>query len=288
MRKQLFQHPPNPPASKQWCYHRPFVSALLLISGAAGCMSQPASPETLESGTPPYGLITRHGFTEVLEDGWHFRNDAPIVENFEHGELDGDGYGQANYATSLRPGSGPIQLRRSWGAGVDEVTVTMRWQVSPNMDLETGDGSDAKKIWFLEAPLTNPIYLALTANHEIAFKTQRTAEVDDGAARIQGGYAEPGQIYDLKIYVKLNTVTKSGSSRPDGIATVWLDGERIINKSDMRFRGEDSPLKSTGQYFRSKDGITGIRWNPTWPKGGASPPEPMWERLYSIEVSRGS
>jgi hypothetical protein len=250
-------------------------------------MSQPTSPTSFESETPGElpGLITRHGFREALEDGWHFRDDAPMEKNFQLGEKDGDGYGQANYTTSLEPGSGPIQLRRTWKA-VNEVTVTMRWQVSPNMNYKTGSG--AKKIWFLESALANPIYLALVGDDEIAFMTQGTAEPGDGAARIQGGHINPGQTYDMKIYVKLNSVTPDGSSKPNGIATVWLDGNRIIHSTDMRFRGEDSPQASTGRYFTATDGITGLRWNPTWPGGGEAPVEPMWERLYDIKVSRGA
>lgn len=229
-------------------------------------------------------LITRHTFTETLEDDWHFRNHAPAERNFEHGDTLGDGYGQANYPVTLRPGTGPIQLRRSWDA-VDEITVTMRWQVSPNMEHRTG--SQVKKIWFLEAPLTNPIFLALAANGRVALMTQRTAEQGDGAARMQGGHVTAGQIYDLKVYVKLNSVTAANSSNPDGIATVWLDGRRIMHRTNLRFRGEDSPQRPSGRYFGAHDGITGIRWNPTWPNGGDSPTEPMWERLYSIAVSRG-
>lgn len=270
--------------SPRWCVHRPIVGALVLATTFAACMSQPAAPEDLDTSAPPSGVITRHAFTVPLEDGWHFRNDAAMEKNFEHGELGGDGYGQANYPVTLSPGTGPIQLRRSWHA-VEEVTVTMRWQVSSNMNYQTG--SQVKKIWFLETPITNPIYLALAANNKISFMTQRTSEPGDGAEREDGGYVTPGQIYDLKVYVKLNSVTKGGDSKPDGIATVWLDGQQIIHRTDLRFRGEDSPQRSSGKYFAAHDGITGIRWNPTWPNGGDSPAQPMWERLYYITVARG-
>lgn len=263
------------------------ASALILVV-ATGCMSQPTSPGSLESESTPSetpGLITRHSFTAPLEDGWHFRDDAPTEKNFRHGEMNGDGYGQANYPTSLAPGTGPIQLRRTWNE-VNEVTVRMRWQVSPNMDYKTGSG--VKKIWFLESPRVNPIYLALAGDDAIAIMTQSTAEPGDGAVRIQGGHVRPGQVYDVKVYVKLNSVTADGMSKPNGIATVWLDGERIIHRTDLRFRGEDSPAATSGRYFRATDGISGLRWNPTWPGGGDAPAEPMWERLYDISVSRGA
>lgn len=264
------------------------VATLVTLLGAtAGCMSQPTSPASFEPGSPSEtpGLITRHGFREALEDGWHFRNDVPMEENFQLGEKDGDGYGQANYTTSLEPGSGPIQLRRSWNE-VEEVTVRMRWQVSPNMKYQTGSG--VKKIWYLESPIANPIVLALVGDYGMAIITQGTAESGDGAVRIQGGRIEAGRIYDLEVYVKLNSVTAEGKSKPNGIATVRLDGQRIIHRTDLRFRGEDSPLASTERYFRATDGITGLRWNPTWPGGGDAPVEPMWERLYDIKVSRGA
>jgi hypothetical protein len=268
------------------------MASLSNIAVASPSGGQPASTVAATSpkpDPPPLpavepALITRHEFNQALEDGWHFRDHRPTEKNFEHGHAGGDGYGQANYPVTLSPGSGPIQLRRTWDA-TEEVTVETRWQVSPNFHYQTG--SRAKKIWFLEAPLVNPIYLALGGHNEIALMTQSTAEGRDGATRMQGGRIEPGRIYDLKVHIKLNSTSPDGRSKPDGVATVWLDDERVIHRVDLRFRGEDSPQASTGRYFRAGDGITGLRWNPTWPGGGKPPRELMWERLYGISVLRG-
>ncbi|MFQ5530170.1 MAG: Ig-like domain-containing protein [Gemmatimonadota bacterium] len=228
----------------------------------------------------PAGLITRHTFEAPLENGWTERGEG----NYSNGVLNGDGYGQATYGTNLCVGCGPVQVRRGFDQ-VDELTVRMRWQVSENMDHRTG--SKIKKIFFLENSTTNSIYLALVGDgYQLALITQSTAE---SASRQQGGPGiTPGRIYDVELHIKLNSVDANGNSRPDGIGTVWLDGQRIIHRTDFRFRGEDSPQRDSGKYFSANEGIRGIRWNPTWPNGGDPPAERMWERMYDIGVWSGS
>lgn len=257
----------------------PIYGDLSNVTGASTEESQASAPAPAPSGGE--GIITRHTFSEPFEDGW---SGAPVGSNYAVGTENDDGYGQANYWPSLCVGCGPILVRRGF-TEMDEVTVKMRWQVSKNMDHRTG--SKVKKIFFLENPKTNPIYLALAGDHyQLALFTQSTAE---SATRTQAGPGiTPGQIYDVELYIKLNSVDANGNSNPDGIGTVWLNGERIIHRTNFRFRGEDSPQRESGQYFAAHDGISGIRWNPTWPNGGDPPSELMWERIYDIAVWNGS
>lgn len=237
----------------------------------------------------PGDLITRHTFGAKVEDGWHDRGDG----SYSIGEDDvGGSYGQCLYTTSTRAGTGPIQVRRGWPQ-VDEVTAKVLWRVSPNMD--TATGSQQKKIFFLECPTTNPIIVGFRShtgetNGTIFVALQSTSEPSGGSRLWQGGWkqVEPGRLYRLDTHVKVNSVNADGSSNPDGVLDVWLDGDRIVHADDVRYRGEDSPQKHSGRYFKDDEGISGFRWNPTWPNGGDSPSERMWERIYDIAVYAGA
>ncbi len=239
---------------------------------------------------PPSGnIITQHTFTQRLEDGW--TEHQPPSGWYSIGIDSGETYGQALYTPSLCVGCGPIKVRRGFD-DIDELTVELRWQLSPNFEHNTG--STNKKIFFLEAHSEgtgengpNPIILGAKADGRFYLNLQRTAEQPGGSRIATGGQWEPGRIYDVKLYIKLNSVDTNGNSNPDGIGTVWVDGTRVLHATDYRFRGDDSPQVSTGKWFKSSWGITGIRWNPTWPNGGDSPAENMWERIYNFTVFSG-
>lgn len=234
------------------------------------------------ANTPPPSnddgeVITEHTFTSSVEDGW-----AEPVGSFSHGTENGDGYGQANYGPNLCVGCGPINTWRNFTEEHDEVTVRMRWKLSPNFSHSTG--SNQKKILFLSASGTDPIILGVNANGSFFFNTQRTAE---GARIMYGGSWSPGVEREVVLYVKLNSVDANGNSIPDGVVSVWVDGNRVMHGTDWRFRGHDSPQFDSGNYWEPQHGISSIKWNPTWPNGGDSPSESMWERIYHLKVVSG-
>lgn len=232
-----------------------------------------ATPPPSEGGK----VITEHTFASPVEDGW-----AEPMGNFTHGTEAGDGYGQANYTTGLCVGCGPINTWRNFSEEHNEVTVRMRWKLSPNFKHSTG--SNQKKILFLSASGTDPIILGANANGSFYFNTQRTAE---GARIMYGGSWSPGVEREVVLYVKLNSVDANGNSRPDGVVSVWVDGNRVMHGTDWRFRGHDSPSFDSGNYWEPEHGMNSIKWNPTWPNGGDSPSESMWERIYHIKVVSG-
>ena len=74
---------------------------------------------------------------------------------------------------------------------------------------------------------------------------------------------EAGKWYHLKHRIKMNTPGQNGQpGLNDGIAQAWLDGEMVLNRTDVRYRDIDS-LKIDVFYFSTFFGGGGSQWNTT-------------------------
>ena len=85
---------------------------------------------------------------------------------------------------------------------------------------------------------------------------------DDGPSG-QWERFESGRWYHFKHRVKMNTPGQNGQpGLNDGIVQAWLDGEMVLDRTDVRYRDVDS-LKIDVFYFSTFFGGSGSRWDTT-------------------------
>lgn len=159
---------------------------------------------------------------------------------FEHGfdfvrggKLPGLAGGEANTGGSIPDGT-------------DGFSARMHWRT---------DGSQGSRLKPDTANVTQYIY------HPDANKGD-DLKWDDGPAGNWERF-DSGKWYHLKHRVKMNTPGQNGQpGLNDGIIQAWLDGEMVLNRTDLRFRDVES-LKIDVFYFSTFFGGSGSQWDTT-------------------------
>ncbi len=235
------------------------------------------------SNATPTGTILVNGDFSSHEPGAYsqamvstdFAAAPPWSDGLEEGrgnivEEDGNKFLRVNYPLgAVGPGEGGAQFNVPLGGSYDELYASYRIRFGEGFDFVKGgklpglcggscktggggapdDGFSARGMWRVAgAPVQYMYYVDQTEFYGDDFKWDLAGPT----------VFKPGTWHTIVHHVVMNT-----PGQPDGIVEAWLDGVKVLERSDVRFRPEGQTFGIDSFYFSTFFGGNTPDWGPT-------------------------
>lgn len=237
-----------------------FVDSALANNLTAASVSVNGTLPPAEFANEPPGFVplTNNFWTQHTGNGWTYTGPDPSgnftrVVTSGYGEpapVGGGSVLEAVYFGGSQGGSGPGRTGFSLPGGRDELFVGM-WQKF-STDYPASPVFGGNKMWFM---LVGPARSYLVFRERVGEPSSRYWDLAlDSFQPTTGVNSNPPRIVPYGVWFKLEWYMKRNTpGNADGIARVWMNGELLVNRTDLVFPGSISAFYHEG----TNNGATG-------------------------------